>query len=249
MESDTQWFDNDEFWEKWQPWLFAEPRLAHAAEEVSQALTLLKIEPGARVLDLGCGVGRHSLELARRGFRVTGVDRTASYLEQSRGKAAQAKLEAEFVQSDMREFLQPGAFDAAINLFTTFGYFRDPQDDLKVMRNVCRSLKPGGAFLMDTHGKETLSKIFQKRMWHEYGGMIVLNEVNVTQTWSWIQARWLMFRGSERIEHTVEHRLYAGSELAALFGAGGFSRVEVYGDMEGHPYDETARRLVVVGRK
>jgi hypothetical protein len=86
-------------------------------------------------------------------------------------------------------------------------------------------------------------------MWTEYQGIIVLQEQSVTQNWSWMQAHWIMLRGSQRIENTVEHRLYAASELAALFSGAGFSRVDVYGDMEGHPYDETARRLVVVGHK
>ncbi|MFA5307852.1 MAG: class I SAM-dependent methyltransferase [Dehalococcoidales bacterium] len=249
MNTEKQWFENDTFWETWQPWLFAQPRIEHAAQEVDWVLGLLQTAPGARILDLGCGVGRHSLELARRGFKVTGVDRMERYLEQAREKAAQEKLDVEFVQSDMRDFRRPNTFDAVINLFTTFGYFRDPNDDRAVVKNVCDSLKPRGVFLLDTQGKETLAKIFQKHMWNEYGGMIVLNEMTVSQNWSWMQARWIMLRGSERIENTVEHRLYAGSEMAALFMGGGFGKADIYGDAEGHPYDETARRLVAVGRK
>jgi hypothetical protein len=118
-----------------------------------------------------------------------------------------------------------------------------------VVKNVCDSLKPGGPFILDTHGKETLAKIFQKRMWNEYGGMIVLQEQTVSQNWSRMQSRWIMLRGNERIENSVEHRLYAGSEMAALFSGGGFGKVVVYGEFDGRPYDENAQRLVAVGHK
>jgi SAM-dependent methyltransferase len=249
MNTIKPWYENDSFWETWKPWLFAPPRIQHAVEQINQILGLLKIVPGARVLDLGCGVGRHSLELARRGFKVTGVDRTTNYLKQAQEQAATEKLDVEFVHSDMRAFRRPGVFDAVISLFTSFGYFEDINDDRKVMRNVSDSLRPGGVFIIDTHGKETLAKIFQKRVWNEYENMIVLQEHTVSQNWSWMQARWIMLRGNERIENTVSHRIYAGSELAALFTDNGFSRADVYGDLEGHHYDETARRLVVVGYK
>jgi SAM-dependent methyltransferase len=249
MNTVKPWYENDTFWETWQPWIFAQHKIKAAVEEAEKTIRLLQIAPGARVLDLGCGIGRHSLELARRGFEVTGIDRTKSYLNQAREQAEKEKLDAEFVQSDIRAFRRPGAFDAVISLYTSFGYFEDINDDRKVMRNIGDSLKPGGVFIIDTHGKETLAKIFQKRMWYEFENMIVLQEMTVSQNWSWMQSRWIMLRGSERIENTVSHRIYAGSELAALFTDNGFSRADIYGDLEGHPYDETARRLVVVGHK
>jgi len=249
MNTVKPWHEDDSFWETWGPVLFTPLRIQNAVEGVDKTVRLLQIAPGARVLDLGCGVGRHSLELARRGFKVTGVDRTKSYLKQAREKAEKEKLDIELVQSDMRAFRRPGAFDAVINLFTTFGYFEDINDDRKVIANVYDSLKPGGTFIMDTLGKETLAKVFQKRTWEELDGTIVLQEHTISQNWSWMQNRWIMLRGNERIENTISHRLYAATELAALLTSGGFSRVDVFGDGDGHPYDETARRLVVVGHK
>ena len=82
----TAWHEQDQFWEMVP--LFGPDRLEMAPEEVEGVISLLGIEPGASVLDLCCGVGRHSLELARRGYRVTGVDRTASYLQTASEKAA-----------------------------------------------------------------------------------------------------------------------------------------------------------------
>src|SRR5689334_4942622 len=132
----SQWHENDEFWEFFRANLFSRERVERAPAEVDGVIRLLDANPGARILDLCCGVGRHSLELARRGFVVTGVDRTAAYLERARHRAEQESLAVELVQSDMREFARPDAFDGAINLFTSFGYFENLADDLKVAQNL-----------------------------------------------------------------------------------------------------------------
>src|SRR5260370_9502779 len=104
-------------------------------------ISLLDLKSGATMLDLCCGIGRHSIEFARRGFNVIGVDLTKPYLEQARASASKENLKIEFVLSDMREFSRPGAFDAAINFFRPFGYFAAPADDAKVAINLLYSLK------------------------------------------------------------------------------------------------------------
>jgi SAM-dependent methyltransferase len=249
MNTVKPWHEDNSFWEIWGPWLFSPQRIQNATEEADKTVRLLQITPGTHVLDLGCGVGRHSLALARRGFKVTGIDRTKIYLQQARSQANKEKLDVEFIHSDMRAFCRPAAFDVVINLFTTFGYFEDIADDRRVVKNVYESLKPGGAFIMDTHGKETLARVFQKHIWNENEGIIVLQEQAISQNWSWMQSRWIMLKGNERIENIISHRLYAASELAALFTGNGFSWVDIFGDLDGNPYDETARRLVAVGHK
>ena len=81
METIQPWHEDDSFWETWGPLIFTPQRIADAIEEVTKIIKLLNIQPGSSVLDLGCGIGRHSLELARRGYQVTGVDRTRGYLD------------------------------------------------------------------------------------------------------------------------------------------------------------------------
>jgi SAM-dependent methyltransferase len=249
MPSETPWHEDDAFWETWGSVMFSPQRLEGTPAEVDGIVSLLGIEPGEHVLDLACGVGRHSLELARRGFRVTGVDRTAKYLEQARQHAADEGLAMEFVQGDMRTFSRPNAFDAAINMFTSFSYFEDPDDDPRVVRNVWQSLKPGGRFLLETVGKEALAARFQERDWSEEDGVIRLQERRVGRNWGWMENRWVMIRGAERIEHAVTHRLYAATEMVAMFRDAGFSSVDVYGGLDGSPYDHRARRMSVLGRK
>jgi SAM-dependent methyltransferase len=217
--------------------------------EVDCIISLLNIQPGIRVLDLCCGVGRHSLELARRGFHVTGVDRTSKYLEQARERSQAEGLDVEFAQEDMRTFCRPNTYDAAISMFTSFGYFENPEEDRQVAMNVYRSLKSGGLFLTDMMGKEVLAHIFQERDWHEVDGVIWLQERKVSQNWGWMWNRWILLRGNERIEGEISYRLYSATEMVSLLKGCGFTAVDVYGGLDGSPYDHTARRMVTVARK
>jgi SAM-dependent methyltransferase len=249
MQQMKPWYEDDCFWETAAPVLFSQRRWSDAATEVEDIASLLGISPGARVLDLCCGVGRHSLELARRGFHVTGVDKTAAYLERARRQAKAEGLDVEFVQDDMRAFCRPDAFDAAINLFTSFGYFENPEDDRQVVMNVYRALRASGSFLLDMMGKEVLARIFQERHWHEEEGLIVLQEVAVSENWGWVENRWIIVQDGEKREFKISHRLYSAAELSALLAECGFDGVDVYGDVKGAPYDHTAKRLVVVAHR
>jgi SAM-dependent methyltransferase len=249
MTESKPWHEDDFFWKTWGPVLFTGRRLAATSAEVEGVVSLTGITPGAHVLDLCCGIGRHSLELARRGFKVTGVDRTSHYLEQASAQADKENLKVEFVQDDMRAFCRPGTFDAAISMFTSFSYFEDPEEDRQVVLNVYQSLKSDGVFLLEMMGKEVLARIFTERGWHEENGMLVLEERKVSKNWGWMENRWIMIKDNKRTEFRITHRLYAATELATLFIGCGFKQVDVYGGLEGNAYDHTARRLVVVGHK
>ncbi len=246
---DLPWYEQNTFWETVAPTLFTQQRWEDAPAEVDQVVSLLGVEPGAHVLDLCCGVGRHSLALARRGFCVTGVDRTQPYLDRAAEQAEAEGLEVEFVQSDMRSFCRPDAFDAVVNLFTSFGYFEDPEDDRQVAANMYRSLKAGGVFLIDMMGKEVLARIFRERDWYEEDGVLVLQERKIAQNWSWMENRWILLAGDSRTELNLSHRIYSAVELASLLTECGFAHVEAYGNLDGSAYDHLARRLVIVARK
>jgi SAM-dependent methyltransferase len=244
----TPWHEEDRFWETVP--MFTEGHWEAAPQEVDTVLSLLEIEPGAMVLDLPCGAGRHSLELSRRGYLVTGVDRTQAYLRTARDRAAAEGLELELIQADMREFARPCAFDAAINLYTSFGYFEDQAEDRRVAANFCRSLKPGGKLLMEMMGKEVLARIFLRADWQELpDGSLFLQERQVADDWSWIDNRWIVIKDGKRQDFAIGHRLYDGAGLRSLLLDAGFESVLLYGGLEGESYDASARRLVAVAKK
>lgn len=244
------WHDDDRFWEAFAPAMFTPESFAAAPGEVSSVLALARTPAGAEVLDLACGPGRHALELARRGFRVTGIDRTRALLDRARAAAVAEALPIEILEGDMRGFSRPESFDLAVSLFTSFGYFRDPADDLRVAENVAHSLRPGGAFVLDVVGKEVLARIFRPRDWHELpGGALWLEDRRVESGWSWMRNRWILLRNGRREEFQVEHRLYSAVELGALLREAGFSSTEPFGNLGGAPYDEKAERLVMLARR
>ena len=249
MSADKPWHEDDTFWKETLPILFPDSRIREAEREVEQLLALTKIPSGADVLDLCCGVGRHSLELTRRGFRVTGVDRTQEYLDLAAAAAGREALSLELVREDMRSFRRDESYDGVINLFTSFGYFEDPGDDQRVVENIFASLRPGGVLLMQLMSKEVLARIFRARDWHEQDGVLVLEERKLSQSWSWVESRWTLISDRRRVDLDLSHRLYSASELTFLLHDRGFGEVAAYGDFTGSPYDNEADRLVVVASK
>jgi SAM-dependent methyltransferase len=243
------WHEDDRFWQMRGRFHFGPKVWERAPEEVEQALALLDVAPGAAVLDLCCGIGRHSIELARRGFRVTGVDRTRVYLDEARERAAAEGLDIEFVEEDARVFRREAAFDAAINMFTSFGYFEDQADDRRVLQNVRSSLRQGAPLLMDTLGKERLARIFTPRSWEEADGVLMLAERTMEDDWTMARNREIYIDGTDRWEITWRHRIYSAAELKALLMGEGFGEVRVFGDLAGAPYDQNAMRLVALARR
>jgi SAM-dependent methyltransferase len=243
-----EWFEDEDFWKAYAGLMFDGERWAEVPAVCDALASLAGMAPGAAVLDSCCGPGRHSLELARRGYRVTGVDLTASYLEAARESAAAESLPIEFLRADVRAFVRPAAFDLAINLYTSFGYFATPDEDLRMLRNLRASLKPGGALVLETLGKEIAVRDFTEGEWFERDGWTVLTAFKVVGAWEGLENRWILLRGSERVDRAFVRRLYSAVELRAALLAAGFASVELYGSVEGAPYDLGAASLVAVAR-
>ena len=241
--------EDETFWEALEAVVFPPEKLEAAGAELERLLTLVDVEEGARVLDIPCGVGRHAVEFADRGFDVTGVDATEPYLETAADRAAAAGAAVEFVHADMRAFRRPAAFDLVVNLYTSFGYFEDRAADERVARNLYESLRPGGTLVMSLTSKELLAREFRERTWTESDGVYLLEEREVRDDWSRMDDRWIVFADGERREYDVSHRLYSAYELAELLRSVGFEDVTAYGDLEGSDFDADAERLVVVAER
>ncbi len=245
----SPWFEDETFWLHFAPVMFSADRWAKSREEMEKAAGILGLEPGDRVLDACCGVGRHSVELHDLGCSVTGVDRLQAYLDAARETAAEIDGEIEFLLEDVRRFVRPEYFDGAINMFTSLGYFDDLDDELLFLKNVHASLKPGGSFLIDVMGKEILAKFFKPAEWYEADCGLVLAEYTILDGWTHLHNRWIVINDEGRYEYSFAHRIFSGAELTDLLKRAGFDTVEVYGSLDRIPYDNNAERLVAVGRK
>ena len=137
----ASWFDSPHYQA-----LYAHRDAGEAAQFIDRLIERHCLTPGSRVLDLGCGTGRHSRYLASRGFDVTGLDLSAQSLRQARLNEVP---NLRFVRQDMRLPFRSCPFDHVLNLFTSFGYFEDPADHLSVVGNITASLKSGGTLVLD----------------------------------------------------------------------------------------------------
>lgn len=247
-----EWYEDAQFWIDFYDFMFPASAFEKAEEQVAHLLELAGVAgAGVEVLDLCCGPGRHCVPLAKRGCAVTGVDRTEFLLRKAGERCAENGVRVTLVEADMRDYAAPDRYDLILNMFTSFGYFADPADDLRVIGNVHRSLKTGGKVVLETMGKEILARIFSGTISSrtETGRLIVQRHA-IVNGWSRVENEWIILdnNGGHRT-WTFGHRLYSAVELAGAFERGGFGRTAVYGDLEGSAYDQDAKRLVLVAQK
>jgi SAM-dependent methyltransferase len=221
------------------------------AADVDGIVARLGLAPGARVLDLACGHGRHAIPLAERGYAVTGYDLSEAMLARARADAAARGAGLRWVRGDMRALPFESAFDAAINVFTAFGYFEDPEEDLETLRRVRRALVPGGRFLLETLHRDALLARFQPRV--EY---TTSSGAQVVRDYAWdpvrdvIEDRVCLTRpDGTRAEYATSLRMRSLRDLLALLREAGLEPDAWYGGLDGRPLALDSRRLVLVSAR
>ena len=229
--------------------MFPEGRFKNAVAQVEEILKLVK-PAGKAVLDLCCGPGRCSIALAKKGFAVTGVDRTEFLLKKAKTKARAAKVKIEWIQQDMRDFIRPEAFDFVLSMFTSFGYFNKKEEDIKVLRNMFSNLKPGGTCLIDVVGKECLARGFQQTNSEKLPDDTTwVQRHEIFDNWTRIRNEWILLRKGRSKTFKFYHTVYSGQELKDRLKQVGFHKVKLYGNLEGEEYGHSAQRLIAVGEK
>jgi SAM-dependent methyltransferase len=242
----NDWYKSSRLWKLFAPLMFGPERWAQTGGEVDGIISLLQLKGNERVLDACCGVGRHSLELARRGFSVTGVDLTEDFIQAARESAAAERLTIEFIVEDVRNFKPLAPFDVVINLYTSFGYFESEEEDLRFLRVMKECLKPGGVLLIETKGKEVTARDFIESEWYEESGMYVLARYEIEDEWTRLKNQWILITEDSRCDYTFSQRLYSAREVKGMLHQAGFKQVEVYGSLQKDPYNEKAQTLIVV---
>ena len=215
--------------------------------EVDQIEALLQLKPPRRILDLPCGQGRHAIELARRGYEVTGVDLSPYLLGVARERGYASGVKVRWLEGDMREALPGETFDLILNLFTSLGYFDDEADDRRVVRVAASMLDPGGRFLLEVINGQRIMGNFQEREWFTVGETAVMERRSLDRpTHRMVVERTVSStNGDETSVHAV--RLYSGPAVKTMLDAAGFSRVELYGDWDGAPLTPESLRVLAVG--
>lgn len=223
--------------------------IAAARKESRFILSRLKLPQNARLLDLCCGQGRHAVPLALKGLDVTGCDLSAEYLKEAARVAAAAKARVRFVRSDMRRLPFRAEFDAVINMFTSFGYFRRSTDDLLTLKGIARALRPGGLFLIDLVHFEYVKRHFRPRSWERLeDGAHLLTETELCGGRG-MNNSWTLLRKGRAETRTFFVRGYTRKTLAAALRKAGMEPVKFWGGFGGERLTADSDRLIALARR
>ena len=208
------------------------------AKEVDAFTKILNLSPEDKILDLCCGQGPDSLELARRGFdNVEGLDRSRYLIEKARAQCKKEGLSVKFREGDARKLpYQNDSFDVVMILGNSFGYFETPQDDIRVLKEVFRVLKPSGKLLIDVADGEYLRRRFQPRSWEWIDkNHFVCRERSLSLDKQRLISREVITHVSKGViaDQFYAERLYNRKSLEELLRMVGFSDFNVHGEMLG----------------
>lgn len=223
----------------------------------------LKLKKGAKILDLACGFGRHSIELAKKGYNVTGVDFSNYLIKLARDEAKKQNINVTFIKKDIRKIYFKGKFDAAINMFTSFGYFKNEEDHALAIKNFSQSLKVKGKLLIDLNNsiytilsifkksnKEKETKLLTNTHKKKLSNGLVLTTVN---QFDHKTMRWNMKRSWEKMgkreSYYTSVRLFFLPEINNLMENNGLRIKKTWGDFDGRPFNFNSHRLIILAEK
>lgn len=205
----------------------------NTANEVDLVISTTGIQPADRILDLCCGQGRHALELARRGFgKVTGADRSRYLIRVARRRAKKLGLPVTFFERDARTVRFPkNSFDCVLLMGNSFGYFEREEQDLKVLGNVARMLRPGGTFVLDITDGDWMRNNFEARSWEWIDeNHFVCRERSLSADKERLVSRELISHADRGViaDRFYAERMYSQERLFALLGEAGFRDIRLH---------------------
>jgi SAM-dependent methyltransferase len=219
--------------------------------EVDGIVDLQGLPQGSSILDLCCGHGRHTVPLAQRGYRMTGQDLSEVFLREAEKAAHTQGVQVHWVHSDMRDIPYENEFDAVINIFTAFGYLEDEGEDQKVLQQVCKALRPGGLFLIETLHREGLIRHYAPQMISYYPqGLIELEERSFDLLTSRNEVKITMiYPDGQRKEYSHSLRVYTLTELVRMLAVAGLQVKAYYGAWDRSALTTDNFRLILLSQK
>lgn len=217
-----------------------------AYTEVLKIIQLLNMKSPARVLDLCCGNGRHSRALTREGFKVTGVDLSEYLLEAAR--EASPELNIRYEESDVRELAFQDEFDYVLNLFTSFGYFEEIEENIKAFYSIHRALKQGGQFLIDFLNPDYVKLHLVPESQREVDQLLITEKRSIMGQ-QVIKQIEVVDRGEVR-QYEERVNLFSKEQMEEMLREAGLTVRHYWGDLDQQSYDRvTSPRMIIIGKK
>lgn len=218
---------------------------------------VLELAGGERILDLACGFGRHSLELARRGYEVVGIDITSDFIEDAKSIARKENLDVSFLCCDIRDIEHENCFDVVLNMADgAIGYFESDEENLKAFRVISNALKPSGKSIIAVCSQEHAIMHFPKKHWEIGEGSISLPQFEYDE-----KKKRMIFGGfsirlgevarkPDSIQAHSSTRLYSYDEITHIFDTLDVDTKLSFGDYDMNvPYSHKYMQMVIVSQK
>jgi len=233
----------------------AMPWADNTVAEVDRALNILKPEGGERVLDLACGIGRHAMELSRRGFSVVGVDISAELLEIAASEAEAQSLDISYVEADLRNLDFHDEFDLVLNLNDgAVGYFETDEENYRTFEVVAQALREGGGHLMQLPNILHAEKNLPQKTWIAGSATLELIDHRWNDQTRYLEGATVPIQIGEVFEEyspiPFRQRLYSLEELTELYESVGMVLADVYrGSGKARKPRDNQFEVFVEGRK
>lgn len=221
---------------------------ARTRQQVQCLLVLCPLLPGSTILDVGCGIGRHSLVFAALGFRVTGVDFNSRYVAVCQDRAVTLGVDAKFVTADSRTMRLSVSADLTVSLWSSFGYYGE-EGDLQTLQNMAAHTRRGGHVVVDVENRDYITKHFVSEEWHEEGQAMVAERRRFDVANGTVVTRRVVLIGPMRHEYRRVLRMYTETELRALLERAGLRPERWYGDYDGSRFGLDSRRMIVIAER
>lgn len=219
------------------------------AKEIDFVIEQAQIEPGASVLDVGCGFGRHSVELAKRGFEVLGIDPSQAMIAEATRRANEAGVPVDFLQAKAQDFVTEKTFDAAICLYTTLGQMDARGDNIRLIQRVSNALKNKGVFIIEVPHREFLKNNYVAEERIGEGGRYADVQRHYDNQSHIMTETFRVVKGDSEEEFLLRYRVYRFEDLRYLLLDASFNVSGLYGGFDGSPLTDDSPVQVVVSKK
>ena len=240
----------------WTRQYFDEVYLKYFLEKQSEELTEKQVDfiarffaNKSRLLDAGCGIGRHSIKLGERGFDVLGVDFSPLYIDIARKKIQERNLNnVKCEVADLRDLHFKNLFSGVISMWSSFGYFDDKTNE-EVLHSFFTALASKGKLIIDIENRDYILKYFIRETFREKDGVFIMERRRFHPLTSVVTTHRYVVGKDIRRDYIRHIRVYSATEMINLFEHIGFINIKVFGDYDFSKFSEHSKRIIIIGEK